>query len=143
MAKTKNLPAAPAPAEGGEVANHESRMAALMSRFSVKKHVTLPTLNPGVDQPYVLRFDEAIRQSTYVDPDPKKAKEKPADIASVTDMETGAIYQLLVPAVLKANLEEQYPDGAYVGLMFAVMKLPKRPGKRYFDWNIVEVEATE
>ena len=129
--ETTNLPA---------TAEHA---AALNGKWKIAKRITLPTLNPAVDVPYVLRVDSAIRVSKYIDPDPKKAKEKPADICDVTDMETGAVYLLLAATVVTKNLQESYPDGDYVGRIFAVQKLPKRPNKRYHDWNITEVTAAE
>lgn len=117
--------------------------ATVAAGFRVKRNVILPTLSPQVNQPLILRIDDEIRTSTYVDPDPKKAKEKPADICSVTDMQTGVQSILLVPAVMKSAFDRDYSDGSYVGKVFGVQKLPKRPGKRYFDVQLVELEADE
>jgi hypothetical protein len=80
-------------------------------------------------------------QSTYTDPDPKKAKEKPATVVPVGDVETGEAMNLLVPSVMESALSESYPNDDYVGKVFMVCKMPKRPGKRYFDIKLVEVEA--
>ena len=80
-------------------------------------------------------------ESTYTDPDPKKAKEKPATVMPVCDVETGEAMNLLVPSVMQSALEETYPDNEYVGKTFMVCKMPKRPGKRYFDIKLVEVEV--
>lgn len=109
--------------------------------FKVVKRVTMPTLSLKENEPKVLRIDDAMRESKYIDPDPKKAKEKPATICSVTDMQTGEVAILLVPEVMKKNLNESYPADGYVGKVFGVQKLPKRPGKRYFDLEIAELEA--
>ena len=109
--------------------------------FKVVKRVTMPTLSLKENEPRVLRIDDAMRESKYIDPDPKKAKEKPATICSVTDMQTGEVAILLVPEVMKKNLDEAYTGAAYVGRVFGVQKLPKRPGKRYFDLEIAELEA--
>jgi len=112
-------------------------------KMRVVKRITLPTLNPSVGVPMFVRFDSAIRVSDYKDPDPRKAEEKPADIAEITDMETGAVFLLLVSSVIKENLHRQYPDDTYKGRIFAIQKLPKRPNKRYHDWDIAEVEINE
>lgn len=125
--------------------------------FKVKRQITLPTLSMKTpSQAKILRFDEAMKVSTYVDPDPTKAKEKPATIAMVTDMENGQIFQFIVPSVVQANLERDYCEtkkdkegkvvevlkANYVGLIFRIENLGKRPGKRYWDFSIFEVEAS-
>jgi hypothetical protein len=106
-----------------------------------KRAVIVPTLNLKVGEPRVLLFVDEMRVSTYVDPDPKKAKEKPATVAMVGDVQTGEQFLLLVPSVLESSLKETYPDNGYKGLTFYVEKLPKRPSKRYFDFKCVEVEV--
>lgn len=137
-------------------------------KFRMTKRLTLPTLVLKEMDPRYLRIDDLVRQSTYVDPDPAKS-EKPADICTVTDMETGAVYLLLVPTLLKSTLERDYMENeeeiymvksgkgeterrrmtpikgteTYVGKIFAVQKLPKRPGKRYHDFDIGEVESDD
>lgn len=145
-----------------------STKVALPAGFKAKRQVTVPTLSLKEDKlgnlpaPRILRFDERMRISSYVDPDPKKAKEKPATIAIVTDMENGEVYQFLVPSVVEANLRRDYDaaveiegegknarivtdDGEhlYVGKMFRIACLGKRPGKRYRDFGITEVEQGE
>lgn len=114
--------------------------------FKVKRQVTVPTLSMkenkdgALPPPRFLQFMEAMHESTYVDPDPKKVKEKPATIAGVTDIETGEIYQFLVPAVVESQLTRDYPDDGYVGKVFRIACLGKRPGKRYRDFSIFEVD---
>lgn len=129
--------------------------------FKVKRQITVPTLvmkEPG--KPLILTFNDRMRISTYIDPDPKKATEKPATICGVTDATTGVVSQLLVPSVVEANLRRDYDakakvegkgkdtritedsgDHTYVGKTFRLENLGKRPGKRYFDFSIFEVEA--
>lgn len=118
--------------------------------FTTKRQVILPVLSLQVDQPRIVKFLEAMRISA-VKASPESAarakaegkgdqKEKPATVAPVVDMQTGENLTLIVPAVLEANLKEQYPDDGYVGKGFYVMKKAKRPGKRYFDFEISEVE---
>lgn len=109
--------------------------------FKVIKRVTLPTFSLKENEPKVLRIDDAMRESKYIDPDPKKAKEKPATICSITDMQTGGVAILLIPEVMKRNLNEAYPGDTYVNRVFGIQKLSKRPGKRYFDLEIAELEA--
>jgi hypothetical protein len=119
------------------------------SKYKIARRVTLPTINPKTNEPVVLRIEDEMRISTYSKPqtaeDVKaaKPKEKPATICTVTNMETGEVALLLVSEVVKTNLEEHYPDGDYVGRVFGMQKLPKREGKRYFDFEITELELAE
>lgn len=114
-------------------------IAGLPEGFKAKRSVILPTLSLQVGQPRVIRFNTAMRQSTINDPDPKK-KMKPATICQVTDVQSKENYNLIVPAVLESSLKEGYPDDDYVDKTFYVLKKPKRAGKRYFDFELTEVE---
>lgn len=116
---------------------------ALPSGFKTVKQVICPALSLQVGEPRTLKILEAMRVSNIknIDTDPKKAKDKPATICPVTDVSTGEQYTLIVPSVMEGNLKETYPDDGYVGKIFFVCKKPKRPGKRYFDLELTEVEA--
>jgi hypothetical protein len=114
-------------------------VAGLPEGFTAKRSVILPTLSLQVGQPRVLRFNDAMRQSTINDPDPKK-KMKPATICGVTDVQSKENYNMIVPAVLESSLKEGYPGDTYVDKTFYVLKKPKRAGKRYFDFELTEVE---
>lgn len=120
----------------------DEQRRSLMETFKPKRQVILPSLNLQVGAPRILYIGDAIRVSTVRDPDPKKATDKPADVCTVTDMQTGEQFTLLVPAVAKGALEDMYPDAAYVGCAFYMEKLPKREGKRYFDFKLYECEVT-
>lgn len=118
--------------------------------FKVKRQVILPSLSLKENEPRTLKILEAMRVSTVKAPGAKKGKakggdsalpEKPATIAPVVDVISGENFTLIVPAVLEGNLKEQYPGDAYVDKTFFIMKKAKRPGKRYFDFEITEVEA--
>ena len=112
-----------------------------LSGFKVTKRVTMPTVNPGVNEPRIFRIEDAMRVSDYKNPDSQKAQEKPATICTVTDMTTGECLTWLVGEVCVKNLERHYPNATYVGKIFGVQKLPKRAGKRYFDFEIMELEV--
>lgn len=109
--------------------------------YKVKRQITVPTLSMKEQgKPRLLQIMDAMRVSTYKDPDPKKAKEKPATVCGVTDMETGEVFQFLVPSVVEANLKRDYEGDSYVGKVFRIECLGKRPNKRYRDFSIFEVE---
>jgi hypothetical protein len=112
----------------------------IVAGFKLKKIITVPSLVMKVpEQQFVLRFDTAITVSKVIDP--KKPDEKPASVATVTDMETCAQYIFLVPAVVKANLEQEFPEESYVGKIFLIKNLGQNVGKRYVNFGIAEVEV--
>lgn len=113
----------------------------LPAGFKVKRQITVPTLTmKDGSNARMLSFNDAMRASNYIDPDPKKAKEKPATVAGVTDVESGELFQFLVPSVVESNLRRNYPDDGYVGRTFRIQCLGERAGKRYRDFSIFEVD---
>lgn len=68
------------------------------------------------------------------------AQMKPATLIDVIDLETGEEAQIVAGAVLASNLREAYPNDTYKGRCFQVTKLPKAKGKRYFNFDVVEIE---
>ena len=84
-----------------------------------------------------------------------KDNEKPADIVHCIDLKTGAESQVVVPAVMKSVLNEEYAtevpseevnkpstytDPKYIGRCFMVIKGNKPEGKRYFQYEVAEIE---
>lgn len=130
----------PASAEPG-AAPPVTLNANLPAGIKVRKNVILPVLNLRVNETRYLCIASPMRVSDYKDPDPKKATEKPATICEVGDVTTGEQFLLLVPEVMAQNIKRAYPDGDYVGKSFACLKCAKRPGKRYFDFQISEIEV--
>lgn len=132
----------------------------LPAGFKVARQITVPTLvMKDASPPRILKFNDRMKLSSYTDPDPKKSKEKPATVAGVTDMESGEVFQFLVPSVVESNLRRDYDaeikvqgegksakitedegEHLYVGKVFRVQCLGKRPGKRYRDFSLFEVE---
>jgi hypothetical protein len=111
--------------------------------FRISKKVTLPSLvMKELGRTYCLHIDNASRVSNVdsgrKDKDGKK--EKPADICNVTNVDTGEEFILLLPAVVKANLEQNYEGESYVGRTFAFTNLGKAEGKRYVNFRIDELE---
>ena len=160
MAKRKN-PKQTDPAQEPSAAAAPATQTGVPQGFKVKRTITMPTLvMKDASAARILRFDSRMELSTYIDPDPKKAKEKPATVSNVTDVQTGEIFKFLVPSVVEANLRRDYDaevkisgegktakitedkgEHNYVGLSFQIQCMGKRPGKRYRDFSIVEVEA--
>lgn len=74
---------------------------------------------------------------------PRNGITKAADIMSVRDAADGGEKEVLVGAVLKSTLVENYPDDSYVGLSFACTQGAVKPGTRYKTMTVGEVELEE
>ena len=107
----------------------------------VVKAVTRPTLSLTPHTPVYVRILKEIYVGKEIKGTEKDADTKPADIADIINLETGKEQQLVIGAVVKANFEEAYPKASYVGKSFMITKLDKKEGKRYFNYEISEIEA--
>lgn len=112
--------------------------------FKAKRTITLPSLVlKEVGAAKTVKILDEMRVSKIESkPTADGKKREPATICTVVDVATGEQAIMLVPAVVKANLLRDYPDGKYVGLTFYVKNNGKRSeSQRYNDFMIVEVEA--
>lgn len=107
--------------------------------FNVKivRHVTLPLFKFDGKTPSYLRFDGAMFTGKIVDD-----KKEPPTMANVTNMATGEMGQIIVGAVLKQELTNQYPNDSYVGKTFEIVKSAPEGARKYSLWNITEVEVS-
>jgi hypothetical protein len=72
---------------------------------------------------------------------PRSGIAKAPDIMSVRDVEDGNDKEILVGAVLRSSLTENYSDDAYVGLTFACTQGAVKAGTRYKTMQVAEVEV--
>ena len=68
----------------------------------------------------------------------KKIKEPPY-LCEVVDLETGDVGQIILPTVLRSELEENYPDNSYVDKCFCIVKFPIQD-RDYYGFTITEIE---
>jgi hypothetical protein len=61
----------------------------------------------------------------------------------VTDLETGKAQRMIVNTVLCNELCAAYPNADYVGHSFQIRKFKPQDGKRYFTFQITEIEVVE
>jgi hypothetical protein len=52
----------------------------------------------------------------------------------------GSENQIVLNAVLKGHLTDDYPNDGYVGKCFMIQKMEKERGKQYNPFNIAEIE---
>jgi len=113
---------------------------ATAGKYKVKRQLILPVLRMEQHTPIYVKITDAIYTGKQMEQTGKKAAEKPADLCHVVNLETGEEAMIIVPAILKSVLEEQYPEAGYVGCGFSITKGEKPDGKRYFKYNISELE---
>lgn len=110
----------------------------------VVKNVTLPQLKIITDTPMCVTFMKAIWQGAPEDDARVKdgavvnKRKEPPFLAEVRNEDTGEIAHMVVPTVLRKELEKQYAGEAYVLKSFDICQ-HKLPGKDYNTFDIAEV----
>lgn len=115
--------------------------AAAPTIFKRKKLLTRPTLKFSEGVPRYVKFESAM----FKGKDTKEKKsdgtpKEPATVANVINLEDGSECQIIISAVVKSVLNEEYPNDAYKDKCFEITKQGKQPGKQYNGFNIVEIE---
>ena len=132
MAKSKKK----APAEAVAVA------APAGGKYTRVRSVTLPTLKLVEEQTVHVTITSAMVQSKVAQkPKAGEAPKEPATVCNVTDLDTGALAQMICGAALKGVLNESYANDGYVGKSFEITKHAKAAGKRYNTYSVFEIDA--
>lgn len=124
---------------GTSVVSKSGGAIAIPKGFKQVKSVVLPLRVIQADQPISVVFVGPMVQGMNFDEE-GKPKRKPMTVAECGDVETGEHFRLCVPTVVESNLKSTYPNESYVGQVFYLEQLPKPAGKRYFNYNVVELE---
>lgn len=114
--------------------------------FKVKKRLTLPLfkLAEGIAR-YVKITGEmhlGKEQPAVTDKDGKeiKAKKEAATLVPCINLEDGVEGQIILSAVVKSILTDEYPGGKYVNKCFAITKQGRAVGKSYNSYDVQEIE---
>lgn len=122
-------------------------LGATNSKYAAVRRVTLTTLKLEIEVPaYVTilaAMEEKERSEKQRSRDDDGDGAKTITVAQVSNVETGEVHHLVVPAVVKSELEASYPDGAYVQKSFMLVKHEKKAGKRYYNYTITEIDPTK
>lgn len=105
-----------------------------------KKLLTRPVLKWEVGKPRFIKIETAMHIGKEMKEKAGEKKKEPATLANVIDLSTGDLAQIIVNAVLKSVLNEEYPNDTYVGLCFSVTKQARVQGKQYDPFSIEEIE---
>lgn len=113
-------------------------------KFAVVRNVTLPVLQLKIETPVYVTIREAMRvgskQKAGKDGKPQM---EPATVTSVVDLETGEVKTLIISAVVKSIFNDDYPNDAYVGKSFCLVKHAKKEGKNYFNFSVDEIDPAQ
>lgn len=122
--------------------------------FEIVKHVTRPLLKLDIGKAVYVTFEGKIYTATETAPTRKRndasqdgntqgggRKMQPPELADVLDLVNGKRpSQIIVNAVLSSELQKKYPEDAYVGKSFRIVK-NQIQGKSYATFEIAEVRV--
>ena len=124
--------------------------------FKVKRALTMPLLKFGpAATVYVKIVSEIFKSKPLTNAKGEESKKEPPHLAEVVRMgdPDGVVFHMIIPAVLKSELEGGYPNHGYKDKLFGIKSFPPRakvtddagnitdPGKSYRTFSIVELEA--
>lgn len=162
MSGKKKGSTASLPARAGSQAAVTTVAMQMPEGFVGKRLVTIPSLAlKKAGQQVVMQIIEPMHVSTRKQQEEEGGKKKdPATICNVRILaasgfeegktpQVGGVYTLIVPKVIRSNLEETYPidnetgEMSYVGKSFLICNIGKKAGKsfEYHDFTVVEVGA--
>lgn len=119
----------------------------MAGRFKVLKTVSLPLKSLAEGDLAHVKMETAIRLGEKLKGKANEKKE-PAHLANVIDLDTGEEMLMIIPAVLKSSLEDNYKDESYVGKAFQITHLGKKAkggaaDEGYNLYKILEIDPTE
>lgn len=112
--------------------------------FKTKKLLTVPLLKLIENETKYVKITGAMFVGKEIAgrrgaaPDAKK--KEPATLFNAVNLEDGTECQIIVSTVVKGVLHDEYANDSYVGKCFAITKLPRKEGKDYNGFKIVEIE---
>lgn len=115
----------------------EVKTAAAARSFKRTAAVTVPVFSWKDRDVAFFKVTGRIYQGKPIDMKTGEQQKKPADLMPMIDLETGEAREMIVPTVLKSNLEEKVKD--YVGKCFEA-RSSKREGKSYKDFELYQIE---
>lgn len=109
----------------------------MATQFKRVRSVTLPVLKVAKGQPRFFYFKGPMYLGEKIDP-----KKDAATLAHCVDMETGEEGLVICTAVMRKELERNYPGDGYVGRGFE-LSLTMVPEKKYNIPSIAEVAVPD
>lgn len=105
-----------------------------------KKLLTVPVLKLIQDQTRYVRITDKMHLGKEQKAKGEEKAKEPAMLAPVVNLETGEECQIILSAVIKSVLNDEYPGDKYVGHCFSITKRARVQGKQYNPFDIEEIE---
>jgi hypothetical protein len=113
-------------------------------KFTVKARVTEQLIKLELDTEYFVKFDSAFykakKNGTPRTVAPGVQEKEPPYLAKITLLDDSSQGVMIIPQVLRTEIDDYYPDEAYVGLQFRIVR-HKLEGKSYNTFDIAEIET--
>lgn len=111
-----------------------------MTQFKRVKNLTLDVLKFVEGEARHVKITAAMHIGKEQKADTDGKKREPAVLANCINLDDGAECQIIVSAVVKSTLNDEYPNDGYVGRCFAITKKSRVQGKQYFPYGVEEIE---
>lgn len=108
--------------------------------FKRVKNLTLDILKFVEDQPRYVKITGPIHLGKPQKAEKDKPAKEPAHLAPCINLEDGLECQIIVAAVVLSVFNDDYPNEAYVGKCFGIVKKARVTGKQYFPYGVEEIE---
>ena len=115
------------------------------SKIKKLRAVTVPLLKQKDEKEIFVKITgpmfeaQPIKKSSQGDGDTKEEKRKPPTLVRVINLETDEEMELIVNAVLKSTLEDEYPNDGYVGKTFEIVS-HSIEGRDYKTYDVTEID---
>lgn len=110
------------------------------------RRVTVPLLKQKDEVEYFIKFiapyekaSEIKRSSRSDRAEREGQKKEPPYLARVINLETGEEMDIIVNAVLKSTLDDEFPDNGYVGKSFEIVR-HSIAGRDYKTYDVTEID---
>lgn len=115
---------------------HDKVMAKTGIKFKVVNDLKLDVLKLEDGQEYLFTIVSPIKLGT---PKADGSNEKSADTVQAINLADDKKVVIMLNAVIRSSLQENYPNGEYVGKSFRAFGTGKVKGKRYKGYEFSEI----
>lgn len=109
-------------------------------KFKRTRILTLPLIKTAIDIPVYIQPTGKMFVGKELKVKNGEKKKEPATLLNCINLESGEESQIICNAVLKGIFEDEYPNHAYVGKNFEIVKLAKQSGRDYNPFTVIEIE---
>jgi hypothetical protein len=124
--------------------SNTTKLSAGGLKFTVKSRITEQLIKLELDTEYFVRFDseffKAKKNGASRNPTAGAVQKEPPYLAKITMLDDGSQGVMIVPQVLRTEIEDYFPEQAYKGLMFRIVR-HKLEGKDFNTFDIAEIET--